>query len=59
MTCSISKAGSVLKIVIKKIHEAHNRVRHTMNQFVIATGSYVVPLGNKAKEAAKKSAWLP
>ncbi|MDN3658431.1 DNA alkylation repair protein [Ferruginibacter paludis] len=50
----IKKLEELLKTVTKKIHTSANRVRHTMNQFVIATGSYVVPLGNKAKEAAKE-----
>ncbi|MEO7489644.1 MAG: DNA alkylation repair protein [Ferruginibacter sp.] len=51
---NIKKLEELLKIVTKKIHTSANRVKHTMNQFVIATGSYVVPLGNKAKEAAKE-----
>jgi 3-methyladenine DNA glycosylase AlkD len=50
----IKKLEALLKTVTKTIHTSANRVKHTMNQFVIATGSYVVPLGNKAKEAAKE-----
>lgn len=44
----------LLKQVEKEIHEAPNRVRYTMNGFVIAVGSYVEPLLKKAKAAAKK-----
>ncbi len=31
-----------------------NRVKYTMNGFVIATGSYVKPLSKRAKKVAKK-----
>ena len=36
------------------IGDALNRVRYTMNGFVIATGSYVKPLSKRAKSLAKK-----
>ena len=36
------------------IHEAQNRVRYVMNGFVIAIGSYMPELTNKAKEVASK-----
>jgi hypothetical protein len=34
------------------IHAAPNRVRYTMNNFVICVGTYVVPLAAKAKATA-------
>lgn len=40
--------------VSKEIHKAKNRVRYTMNGFVIAAGSYVESLNDKAKKAAVK-----
>ncbi|NNE65246.1 MAG: DNA alkylation repair protein [Pyrinomonadaceae bacterium] len=45
---------SLLKRVEKEIDEAPNRVKYTMNGFVIAVGSWVVPLMNAAKATAKK-----
>ncbi len=39
--------------VAEVIHQSPNRVRHTMNGFVIAIGSFVPTLSDKAKEAAK------
>jgi 3-methyladenine DNA glycosylase AlkD len=40
--------------VEKEIKAAPNRVRYTMNVFLISAGSYVVPLTTKARQAAKK-----
>ena len=40
--------------VVKEIGKAQNRVRYTMNHFVISVGGYVQPLSKKAKEAARK-----
>ena len=40
--------------VVERIHGAQNRERHTMNNFVIAIGSYVAPLSKQAKAAARK-----
>lgn len=40
--------------VVKTIHKAPNRVRYTMNSFIIAVGSYVAPLTDKAVAAAKQ-----
>jgi 3-methyladenine DNA glycosylase AlkD len=37
----------------KDLPKAENRVRHTMNGFVIAVGGYVIPLVSKAKATAK------
>ncbi len=44
----------LLDIVEKEIHNAQNRVRFTMNGFVIAIGSYIEELNKKASEVAKK-----
>jgi 3-methyladenine DNA glycosylase AlkD len=44
----------LLDVVGKEIAGAPNRVRYTMNGFVIAVGSYVAPLLKQAKAAAKK-----
>ena len=41
--------------VEKQIHKAPNRVRHTMNAFVIAVGGYVKPLTKKALATGKKN----
>jgi 3-methyladenine DNA glycosylase AlkD len=40
----------LLERVKATIHTSHNRVRYTMNNFVIAVGCYVGPLHEKAKE---------
>ncbi len=44
----------LLGTVVKDIKTAANRVRYTMNGFVIAVGSYVKPLSKQAKAAAKQ-----
>ena len=44
----------LLDTVEKEIHEAQNRVRYTMNGFVIAVGTYVEALTKKSKDVAKK-----
>jgi len=44
----------LLKRVEKEIGTAPNRVRYTMNGFVIAIGSYIASLTDKAKAVAKK-----
>ncbi len=49
----ISALGKLLDRIAKKIHASPNRVRHTMNGFIIAVGSYVPALTAKAKETAK------
>lgn len=46
--------GSLLEEVEKNIHNAKNRVRYTMNGFVIAVGSYIPELSDKAKKIALK-----
>ncbi len=42
----------LLDRVAETIHQSQNRVRYTMNGFVIATGSYVASLTDKANEVA-------
>jgi 3-methyladenine DNA glycosylase AlkD len=48
----LAEIEELLKTVVQQIHSAPNRVRHTMNAFVIAVGSYVKPLLKQAKTAA-------
>jgi 3-methyladenine DNA glycosylase AlkD len=43
----------LLKEVEKNIHTERNRLRYTMNAFVIAVGAYVAPLTEKALAIAK------
>jgi 3-methyladenine DNA glycosylase AlkD len=50
----LKEIEELLDHVVGNIHTAPNKVRCTMNAFVIAVGSYVKPLAKKAKEAAKK-----
>jgi 3-methyladenine DNA glycosylase AlkD len=45
---------TLLSTVVKGISAAPNRVRHTMNGFVIAVGAYVKPLLKQAKAAARQ-----
>jgi 3-methyladenine DNA glycosylase AlkD len=44
----------LMDTVVREIGQAQNRVRYTMNVFVISVGSYVKPLLEKAKAAAEK-----
>ncbi|MGD0733881.1 MAG: DNA alkylation repair protein [Terracidiphilus sp.] len=50
----LKEIQSLLDTVVEKIHTAPNRVRYTMNVFVISVGSYVKPLMKQARAAAKK-----
>jgi 3-methyladenine DNA glycosylase AlkD len=43
-----------LAVAAKEIHTAKNRVRHAMNNFVIAVGTYVKPLAAQAKKTAQR-----
>ncbi len=45
---------SLLKHIETAIDSAPNRVRYTMNGFVIAVGAYVLPLSKQAKVTARK-----
>ena len=49
----LEEIEGLLGRIVKEIDGAPNRVRHTMNGFVIAVGSYVKPLSKQAKDAAK------
>ncbi|MGX7418722.1 DNA alkylation repair protein [Carnobacterium gallinarum] len=44
---------ALLDSIEKNIHQAKNRVRYSMNQFVICVGSYYPPLLTRAEEVAK------
>lgn len=44
----------LLQRVVKEIHSAPNRVRYTMNGFVIGVGGYIKELTKEAIEAAQK-----
>jgi len=50
----LGEIEELLDRIVKHIHASPNRVRHAMNCFVIAVGSYVRPLAQKAKTAARK-----
>ena len=50
----LKEIEELLAIIEKGIHNAPNRARHTMNNFVIAVGTYVTPLLKQAKASAKK-----
>lgn len=50
----LAEIKALLKRVETEIGSAANRVRYTMNGFVIAVGSYVAPLNKQAKATAKK-----
>lgn len=50
----IKELEKLLGRVAKTIHKSPNRVRYTMNSFVIAVGSNVPALTDKARQAAKQ-----
>lgn len=50
----LAEVESLINTVVKQIHKAPNRVRQTMNLFVISVGGYVKPLFGKAKSAARQ-----
>lgn len=50
----IKQLDALLKRCVKTLHESPNRVRYSMNNFVICVGAYVAPLADKAMTAAKK-----
>lgn len=50
----IKKLEALMKVVAKKIHTSTNRVKYTMNGFIISTGSYVAALSDTAKKIAKE-----
>ena len=48
----LDEIRSLLSRVVETIHDQQNRVRHTMNAFVIAAGSFVAPLLEDARSVA-------
>jgi 3-methyladenine DNA glycosylase AlkD len=50
----LNEIESLLNTVEKGIAAAPNRVRYTMNGFIISVGTYVQPLVKQAKAAAKR-----
>lgn len=50
----LTEIEQLLGTVVKEISKAQNRVRYTMNGFVIAVGTYVKPMLKQAKVAAKQ-----
>jgi 3-methyladenine DNA glycosylase AlkD len=49
----LAEITSLLERIVKEISAAPNRVKYTMNGFVISVGSHVKPLLKEAKAAAK------
>jgi len=50
----LAEVEDLLNTVVKQIHKSQNRVRQTMNLYVISVGGYVKPLLAKAKAAARQ-----
>jgi 3-methyladenine DNA glycosylase AlkD len=50
----LGEIEELLGKIVEQIGSAPNRVRYTMNNFVIAAGTYVKPLLKQAKATAKK-----
>jgi 3-methyladenine DNA glycosylase AlkD len=50
----LAEIEKLLGVIVKEIKSAQNRVRYTMNGFVIAVGGYVKPLSKQAKAAARQ-----
>lgn len=50
----LKKLEQLMTSIIKKIPAAPNRVKYTMNVFIISVGCYVAALSDKAKEIAGK-----
>jgi len=53
-TLDLAEIEDLLGTVVKGIKSAQNRVRYTMNGFVIAVGTCVKPLSKQAKAAARQ-----
>jgi 3-methyladenine DNA glycosylase AlkD len=51
---NISEIQSKLELIESTIHNQENRVRYTMNGFVIAAGTYIPELSNQAQEIGNK-----
>ena len=50
----LAEIEKLLDAAIKGIKDPRNRVRYTMNGFVISVGAYVKPLLKRAKAAARQ-----
>lgn len=50
----LSEIEGLLGTIVRGIKGAQNRVRYTMNGFIIAVGSYVKPLSKQAKATARQ-----
>jgi DNA alkylation repair enzyme len=50
----IALIKKLLQRIVKEIHSAPNRVRYTMNGFVIGVGGYIKELTKEAMETSKK-----
>ena len=50
----LAEIEGLLDVIVEQILAAPNRVRYTMNTFVISVGGYVKPLLKQAKGAARK-----
>jgi hypothetical protein len=50
----VKQYGALLDRVAKTIKSSPDRVRYTMNGFVISCGTYVAPLADKAMTTARK-----
>lgn len=50
----IEEIRGLLRRIVSTIHGERNRVRYTMNGFVIAVGASVIPLHEEATDAAEK-----
>jgi 3-methyladenine DNA glycosylase AlkD len=51
---NLPEIRELLETVVKEIKDPRNRVRYTMNGFVISVGAYVKPLLRQAKAAARQ-----
>ena len=50
----LAEIESLLGTIVREVHGAQNRVRYTMNGFVIAVGDYVKALFEQAKASARQ-----
>ena len=55
----LKEIEKLLATIVKDIKTAPNRVRYTMNNFVISVGCYVKPLAKQAKAVAKQLGTVP
>jgi 3-methyladenine DNA glycosylase AlkD len=50
---NMDEIESLLQKIVHEIGSVQNRVRYTMNSFIIAVGTYVLPLKQQAMQAAR------